>query len=181
MILEAPLDFLNRNKFVVGIEKARYKEAPSNYTKLTAGQIEQINQSPRHSALMPRQEQGISLHVHFRTSYMRTGVSVKTANIMKSASALEIRCMERGLRVPRFNVYLRNTKEGSGAGGGMMAATYAVKPGDILTRQYPFAMFTDTGYAIEVHGPNGFYRSFTGRAIHAMSRCRRPTSTQGRL
>src|SRR5580698_8062053 len=56
----APLDFLNRNKFVVGIEKARYKELPSNYTKLTAGQIEQINRSPGHSALMPRQEQGVS-------------------------------------------------------------------------------------------------------------------------
>jgi phospholipase C len=25
-------------------------------------------------------------------------------------------------------------------------------------------MFADEGYAIEVHGPNGFYRSFTGRA-----------------
>jgi phospholipase C len=25
-------------------------------------------------------------------------------------------------------------------------------------------MFADTGYDIEVHGPNGFYRSFTGRA-----------------
>jgi phospholipase C len=25
-------------------------------------------------------------------------------------------------------------------------------------------MFADSGYAIEVHGPNGFYRSFTGRA-----------------
>ena len=46
----------------------------------------------------------------------------------------------------------------------MMAATYAVKAGDSLTRQYPFAMFADEGYAIAVHGPNGFYRSFTGRA-----------------
>jgi len=45
-----------------------------------------------------------------------------------------------------------------------MAATYALKAGDSLSRQYPFAMFGDAGYAIEVHGPNGFYRSFTGRA-----------------
>ena len=50
---QAGLDFLNRNKFVVSIEKARYKELPSNYRKLTAGEIEQINRSPRHSALMP--------------------------------------------------------------------------------------------------------------------------------
>ena len=52
----------------------------------------------------------------------------------------------------------------------MMAATYAVKPGDSMTRQYPFAMFADESYAIEVHGPNGFYRSFTGRADSLLSR-----------
>jgi phospholipase C len=161
---EAPLDFLNRNKFVVGIEKARYKELPSNYTKLTAGQIEQINRSPRHSALMPRQEQGVSPACALPYELYADGspgadgkyfeLRLSAGNQVHGASAVGA----------PFNVYLRNTRDGSVAGGGMMAATYAVKPGDSLTRQYPFAMFTDAGYAIEVHGPNGFYRSFTGRA-----------------
>ncbi len=31
-------------------------------------------------------------------------------------------------------------------------------------RQIPMSMFADSGYSIEVHGPNGFYRSFTGRS-----------------
>jgi phospholipase C len=46
----------------------------------------------------------------------------------------------------------------------MMAATYAVKPGDTLTEQFPLALFADANYSIEVHGPNGFYRSFKGSA-----------------
>src|SRR6202012_5235991 len=56
---EGALDFLNRNKFVVSIEKARYKEIPANYRKLTAGEIEQINRGSHRSALVPHQEEGI--------------------------------------------------------------------------------------------------------------------------
>jgi len=161
---QAPLDLLNRNKFVVSIEKARYKEVPSNYRKLTAGQIEQINRSPRHSALMPQQEQGICpacalpYELYADGSFGADGkyyvIRLSAGNQVHGA---------RAAGAP-FNIYLRNLKEERGAGGGMMAATYAIKPGDSLTRQYPFVMFADAGYAIEVHGPNGFYRSFTGRA-----------------
>ena len=46
-----------------------------------------------------------------------------------------------------------------------MSATYAVKPGDTLTRKIPVSIFADSGYSIEVLGPNGFYRSFTGRSV----------------
>jgi phospholipase C len=162
---QAALDFLNRNKFVVSIEKARYKEIPSNYTKLTAGQIEQINLSPQHSGLMPRQEEGICPACALPYELHADG-SVATDREEYYEIRLSAGNQVHGARAAGapFNVYLRNLKEASGAGHGMMAATYAVKPGDSLTRQYPFAMFADAGYAIEVHGPNGFYRSFTGRA-----------------
>ena len=159
---QAALDFLNRNKFVVSIEKARYKEIPSNYKILTAGQIEQINRGPRHSGLIPQQEEGtrpacaLPYELYADGSHGADGkyyeIRLSAGNQVHGA---------RAAGAP-FNVYLRNTTEGSG--GGMMASTFAIKPGDSLTRQYPFAMFGDSGYAIEVHGPNGFYRSFTGRA-----------------
>jgi phospholipase C len=45
--------------------------------------------------------------------------------------------------------------------GSMQASTYVVKTGDTITKRYPLSLFTDTDYAIEVIGPNGFYRSFT--------------------
>jgi len=45
----------------------------------------------------------------------------------------------------------------------MMVATYTVKPGDTLTKNIPLSLFTDSSHSIEVHGPNGFYRAFTGR------------------
>jgi phospholipase C len=62
-----------------------------------------------------------------------------------------------------FNVYLRNTHgDGAAAGKGTMVATYAVKPGDTLDEEFPLSIFAGARYAIDVHGPNGFYRSFTG-------------------
>jgi len=61
-----------------------------------------------------------------------------------------------------FNVYLRNTIRGNRTVAGMIAATYAVKPRDTLTQQFPLFLFEDSRYSIDVHGPNGFYRSFTG-------------------
>jgi phospholipase C len=161
---EAALDFLNRDRFVVSIEKARYKEIPSNYRKLTAEQIEQINRSPRHSDLMPHQEQGISPACALPYELYADGA------LSADGAHYEIRFTAgnevHGAKAAGspFNVYLRNTKETSGAGRGMMAATYALKPGDSLTRQYPSSIFAASRYAIEVHGPNGFYRSFTGRA-----------------
>ena len=43
------MDFLNRDKFVVSIQQARYKEIPSNYRKLDAAQIKEINHDPQLS------------------------------------------------------------------------------------------------------------------------------------
>ena len=44
----------------------------------------------------------------------------------------------------------------------MRCASYAVKPGDTLREQFPLSLFTGSRYSIEVYGPNGFHRWFTG-------------------
>jgi phospholipase C len=171
---EVSLDYLVRDKFVVSIEKARFKETPSNYRMLTAEQIEQINRAPDRSGPIAQQEEGIRpacaipYELYADGNLTEDGVhfelhltAAKQVYGAKSAGA-------------PFNVYLRNGK-GSRA---MMAATYAVKPGDTLMRQIPMSMFGDSGYSIEVLGPNGFYRSFTGRA--ALSRLAVRTSYERR-
>ena len=156
---EAALDFLNRNKFVVGIEKARYKEPPSNYSKLTPDQIEQINRSTRHSAQMPHQEEGVKPACALPYELYADGCPSADGKYYEIRFSAGNQVHGARAAGAPFNVYLRNTKKGSSAGKGMAVATYAVKAGDSLTRQFPLA---DSSYAIEVHGPNGFYRSFAG-------------------
>jgi phospholipase C len=161
---DASLDFLDRNKFVVGIEQARYKEVPANYRKLSAAQVEQINDAPRHSEAMPHQEEGL------RPACALPYALYADGGLTTDRGSFEVR-LRAGSSVhgamaagAPFNVYLRNLKDSHAAAQGMMVATYAVKAGDSMTHRYPLALFTDSAYAIEVHGPNGFYRSFTGRA-----------------
>ena len=158
---EPGLDPLARDKFLVSIEKAKFKEIPSNYKKLTAEEIEQINRAPMHSELIARQEEGVRRACALPYELCADG------NLSEDGSQYELRLSAAGdahgaasVGAP-FNVYLRNLKEG---GGGMRCATYAVRAGDTMTRQVPMSLFADSGYSIEVVGPNGFYRSFTGRS-----------------
>jgi phospholipase C len=155
---EPALDFLNRDKFVVSIEKARFKEIPSNYQKLTAGQIEQINRAPIHSEIIAGQEEGIRPACALPYEFYADGnLSADGMHYELCLTAANHVHGAKSMGAP-FNVYIRNIK----AGGRMTAATYAVKAGGTLTVQTPMSIFADSGYSIEVLGPNGFYRAFTG-------------------
>jgi len=161
---EPSLEALDRDKFVVSIEKARFKEIPSNYRKLTAEQIEQINHSPMHSEFFIRQEAGIRpacaipCELYADGSFGEDGAHFE----LRLSAANQVHGA-KSAGAP-FNVYLRNVNDRSDVGGHMVCATYAVRAGDILTRQIPLSSFADSSYLIEVLGSNGFYRSFAGRS-----------------
>ena len=158
---ESKLNYLDRDKFVIGIQKARYKEAPSNYKTLNAAQIAAISANPVHAEGTAHQESGIrpacalpyELYADGALSADRTKFELR----MKAGNEVH---GKRSIGSP-FNVYLRNV---SGTASKMMVATYAVRSGDTLHEEFPLALFGDGRYEIEVHGPNGFYRAFMGDA-----------------
>jgi phospholipase C len=159
---EHELNFLDRDKFVVSIEQARYKEIPSNYRKLDASQIDDINRNLKQSAFASHQEPGTkpSCALPYEL-YAAGGLTADQSQFALRLSAADSAHGSRSAGAP-FNVYLRNLNDASGSG--FRAATYAVKPGDTLHPQFPISLFVDSRYAVEVHAPNGFYRSFTGSA-----------------
>jgi phospholipase C len=157
---EPDLDFLDRDKFVVSIQKARYKEIPSNYKMLEETHIEDINRNLQRSLFTSHQEPGVRPANALPYELYADGVLSSDGSHLE----LTLRAGDR-LHGPRsagapFNVYLRNLKDSSDKQ--FRAATFAVKAGDALKQQYPVSLFADSKYAIEVHAPNGFYRSFTG-------------------
>jgi phospholipase C len=160
---DAQLNYLDRDKFVVTIQQARDKEIPSGYKKLNPTQIAEINNSLLHTQFTSHQERGIrpscslpyELYAEGKLSSDRT----KFELTLKAGNEVHGR---RAAGAP-FNVYLRNINSSEAASGkGMKVATYAVKLGDTLHQELPLSHFADGRYAIDVHGPNGFYRSFTG-------------------
>lgn len=157
---EPELDFLDRDKFVVSIQKARYKEIPSNYRKLETTQIDDINRNLRRSLFTSHQESGIRMACALPYELYAEGSvgSDGTSFELRLTAADKIHGTSSA-GAP-FNVYLRNLKEN--ADKGFRAATFAVRAGDMLHRQYPLSLFVDSKYSIEVYAPNGFYRSFSG-------------------
>jgi phospholipase C len=157
---EAALDFLDRNTFVVGIEKARNKEIPSNYTKLSTDQIAEINRDLSLSQSTAHQESGIRPATALPYELYADGMlSADGASYELQMTAGNKVHGEHAAGAP-FNIYLRNLRHR--ADKNLMVATYAVRSGDTLRQQFPLTLFTESKYSIDVHGPNGFYRSFTG-------------------
>jgi phospholipase C len=159
---ETKLSFLDRDHFVVGIQKARYKEIPSGFKKLNAEQIEQINRNPLGAQFTSHQEKGIrpSSPLPYEL-YADGGVSPDGTKFQLRLKAGNDVHGRRSAGSP-FNVYLRNTQPTTATGNGLMVATYAVKAEDTISEEIPLASFADGRYSIDIHGPNGFYRSFNG-------------------
>ena len=158
------LDFLGRDKFVVSIQKSRYKEIPSKYQKLNPEQIDDINRNLFHSRFTSHQEAGIRPACALPYELQADGALSADRSSFELAMTASNAVFGSDAAGAPFNVYLRNLKHEVAAGIAMRVATYAVKPGDTLREQFPLSLFADANYSIEVHGPNGFYRSFTGNA-----------------
>lgn len=162
------LPFLQRNNFLQDIRKAKNREVPSNYVKLTPDQIAAYNH-PRKLADASQQEPGIRpscalpyemyCEADFDPERKVFALAMRAGNAVHGA---------RSAGVP-YNVYMRNTahkddvlSRGGDANQNMHVATYVVKAGDTLQEGIPMQLFADGKYAVDVHGPNGFFRSFRG-------------------
>lgn len=160
---EAALDYLDRNKSVVNIQRARYKKIPSAYKKLHKRQIEEINRDLMHARSTAHQEPGIrpSCALPYEL-YGDGGVSAEGGKFILRMSVGNAVHGARTAGAP-FNVYLGNLAATPAASGKQVrVATYVIKPGDALEREFPLAMFRGDRYSLELHAPNGFHRSFEG-------------------
>ncbi|WP_128546640.1 phosphocholine-specific phospholipase C [Larkinella soli] len=157
--------FVPKEPFIQSIHKAKFREVPSAFRKLSREEIDQINRSPSASPWMPRQEKGVrascalpyQLNVDGRLSDDR-----KTFRIRFEASNELFG--ERAAGSP-FNVYAPGTYRVWEAGGvkpDVKTWAYAVKAGDSLTDAWPLGDFENDSYYLQVYGPNGFFREFRG-------------------
>jgi phospholipase C len=160
---EPAIHYVNRDRHIESIAAARNKQLPTGYAEVTAAEAASITASPRTSARMPRQEPGTRPACALPYELQAHG----TVSPDGQAFQLELTAATdvfgaRSAGAP-FNVYLRNLS----ADHAMQAATYTVKAGDTLRPSFPLAQFQECRFEVEVLGPNGFYRRFTGTAEDA--------------
>ncbi|HLX91956.1 MAG TPA: phospholipase C, phosphocholine-specific [Puia sp.] len=152
------LPFVAKDAFIEGVHKAKFKNPPDNFRKLSAADIEAINHSPSSSGLMPVQEKGVrpscsipyELYVDGRLNDDKKTFSVR----LKAANDVF------GVRAAGspFAVYA----PGKNQGDGIRLWSFGITAGDELKEQWPLQDFPAGKYHLIVHGPNGFFREFRG-------------------
>jgi phospholipase C len=162
------LPFLNRDQYVESIQRARYKQIPSNYKALSAGEIAHVNRDPHGSGIIPVQEPGVrKACVVPYEPYADGHLSADGKKFELEMRAGNNLFGDRSAGFP-FNVYLYGTTESTASTApaqsqpNMVSATYAVKAGTGMKESLDLSMFSGGKYEIAVHGPNGFFRKYMG-------------------
>jgi phospholipase C len=149
---------LMRDAVIESIHKAKFKKVPSNYKKLTPEEIEKIKRNPQSVALLPKQEKGIrsSCALYYETyADGRLGADRQSFELdMKAGHEI---FGDHSLGTP-FHVYApgmyKNTPVETWA--------YAATAGDTLKDKWLLSDFENSLYHLQVYGPNGFFREFSG-------------------
>jgi len=157
--------FISKNNFIQGVHKAKFKENPSGFRPLTSAEIQQINDKPSTSPLMPRQEKGIRQSCGLPYELYVDG---KIADDKKSFGlTFEASRQIFGSKAAGspFNVYAPGKFKSGDSFEPVKTWAYAVAPGDRISDKWDIGNFEDSRYHLRVYGPNGFYREFAGNSV----------------
>lgn len=140
-----------KNDFIESVHKAKFKNIPSGFHPLTKEELDHINQNKNGLQV---QEPGnrpacalpYELYVNTQTGADKKIVTVK----FKAGNDVN---GQRSSGAP-FMVYAPGSQS--------PPRSYAVAAGDTLTDNWEIASFANNLYKLQVYGPNGFYREFSG-------------------
>jgi phospholipase C len=157
--IEQP-QFLDKKAFMQTIYSAKFKEEPDNFKALNADEIESINENPATSPDFPQQEKGIrmasalpyELYVNGAYENGKYRIDFNAANKQfgkQSAGAPFIVYAQQPFKAETLKVW-----------------DYTVAAGDVIQDEWAVQDFQNSEYHLDVHGPNGFFRSFKGTAAN---------------
>jgi phospholipase C len=162
---EIPLpDFEKREAVITNIQDAKNRPAQLVPKPLSRKKIKKINKypsfSPDLSSLMPKQEKGtkpacaLPYQFYVECTLDENGYDV----ILNFKAAIPDFIYDMKPAGAAFNVYTPSAY----AGDKGKTWAYAVEAGKMITDKLTVDKFPDEHYDICVHGPNGFFRQFTG-------------------
>ncbi|MGJ1432575.1 phosphocholine-specific phospholipase C [Sphingobacterium spiritivorum] len=158
------LPFLNRNQYIENIYNAQFKEDPSGFEELTKAEIKAVQQKHTISKFNRLQEKGQRRSAALPYQYDVFGKVDGGQFIMHmevSTTIFGARTAGVPLTVYAPGKYIQSKGEQTEI---CRNWNFAVKANDRLEYQWPVTSFEDNKYALRVHGPNGFYRAFSGES-----------------
>jgi phospholipase C len=176
--------YLSKDSTLEGIHRAKLKQPPSSFRRLTQSEIEQINRNP--SALLPRQEKGtrpscplpyqlyadgnlVDDKKNFRIEF-RAGNEIFGENAAGSPFQVYVPGKYKSIDQPDHYQDVRTWD-------------YTVAAGDHLTDHWPLNEFETQNYHLRVYGPNGFFREYAGSRNDppVVVKCEYERAGEGRL
>lgn len=153
---QSSLPFLEKDKFIESIHKAKFKNVPSNYKNLSAAEIELINKNPNASQYMPQQEKGIRPSCALPYELYADG----NVDAAKKSIEINLKAGNKFFKDANGAPFIIYAREYSNAD--FTERNYALIAGDELKDSWSLADFKNNSYNLHVHGPNGFFRAFRG-------------------
>jgi phospholipase C len=148
------LPFLKKDEFIESVYKAKFKNVPINYKKLTKEEIEQVNSDAYLSTYMPQQEKGTRPSCALPYELNVDGsIGADKKNFLISMAVGNLVFKNKSAGSP-FTVYAYGKE--------LKIKNYAVAAGDQLFDKTLLTEFENGNYDIRLAGPNGFLRSFKG-------------------
>lgn len=155
---------LEKNKFIENVHKSQFRENPSGYKALTPSEVNQANNDPASSTVLPKQEKGSrgSCALPYEL-YVDGSLTPDKRSVELILRAGHDVFKDHSLGSP-FNVYAITKYKGDGSSAYEPGAnwSYAVEAGDKLKDTWLLKNFENGLYHLQVHGPNGFAREFRG-------------------
>ncbi len=148
---------LKKDAFLESIHKARFKGLPAGFKPLTAAEIAQINKNPAAAPQLPKQEEGIRHANALPYELYVDGYLQDNSFMIRFVAGRQYDQQAAGAP---FLVYAPGKFEGED----MRVWSYGVAAGTGLTNTWRLPDFENGQYHLQVHGPNGFFREFTGAA-----------------
>ena len=148
------LTFIERDNYLADIHRAQFKNAPETFTPLNEEQLSTIRSEKRHP-LMPAQEPGTrpACPIPYELACDGSLNTDRTAFVI-AFEANTNRFADQSAGAP-FIAYVDTLS-------GMLVKHYAVDAGGHVEDSFDLGQFADGLYSVRVHGPNGFYRHWTG-------------------
>ena len=147
---------VERLPFLESIHKAQFKAMPTGYKNLTATEITVLNTNPAASPYMPKQEKGTRPACAIPYQLYAEGKQDKDVFRLQFENKKDV-FGERTAGAP-FMVY--------NLAGNAAPRNYVVLPGDSLSDEWNID--EPGNYHFRIHGPNGFYREFTGSKTNTL-------------
>ncbi|RFS18784.1 phospholipase C, phosphocholine-specific [Chitinophaga silvatica] len=149
------LPFLDQHKTVETIYNAKFKALPGNYKELSKSDIEAI----AHNGL-GLQEKGTRLSCALPYE-LYADAKLNSNKVLQVDFKAGNKIFGKSAAGSPFTVYSGNKYKGEQNRNW----SFAVKPGDSISYDWNIDEFESGNYHLHLHGPNGFFREFTGKAI----------------